>query len=669
MKLATTLYEAISRFLGSLTERIEKDGDKLIFVPIIIYITIFSAYTCYQHYVFKTYAWDLGILTQSLWTTLNSGKILYSTLEVPYGNPSGNFIGVHFSPILFLLLPIYRLFQSPQTLLVFQSFILAIAALPLYWLARDKLDSKLYGIAFATAYLLNPALHGVNTFDFHLEIFTPAFLLFAFYYLEKGKWFKALPFIILELMTLEFAPILVFFLGLYFLLKHMREYRSAEKSRVAWAKRLIVPTAIMLISILSLYLAFYTIATVNPLKIGGPYRTWGYWGNNVSEVVSNIVRNPTDAIIVLLTPIEKSYFLIFLFSSVLLLPILAPPELMMAVPWLLASLFTDYQPYYSPVYQYTVLALGQLYIAAIFGFKKLFSSKNQKEDKRSSRSKTIALLLIVNAFLFLAISPLGIPAFTARSLRPYSISTEAGLHHVNELNRILDLVPPDASIATIQDIFPHVCQRLHAYFLKWPLDYKVEYILIDVKSPTFTWNVQGDAPDIITVRLLKNKTYGILASSDGILLLQRGYVGPLEYFTPQIDVFNYNQLISTSGKLEWDYASTSGKIIASNPIGLPGIVWFGPYKYLVPGKYQAIFRLRTSNETCQFLLEVTSKQGSNEILQRIVNGTEFRSMGNWQDFLVYFKLDEITNLEFRGASLSNSSQFALDYVRVEQLGS
>lgn len=192
-------------------------------MPIAAYTLFFSAYTCYMHYTFKTYAWDLGIITQSLWTTINSGKILYSTLEVPYGNPSGNFLGVHFSPILFLILPIYALYQSPETLLIFQSFILALAALPLCWIARDKIGKKLYALAFATAYLLNPALHGVNTFDFHLEIFTPLFILLAFYYIEKNQWIKAVLFLILELITIEFAPLIVFSLGLYFFLKKIKK--------------------------------------------------------------------------------------------------------------------------------------------------------------------------------------------------------------------------------------------------------------------------------------------------------------------------------------------------------------------------------------------------------------------------------------------------------------
>ena len=665
-RLRAVLAQANCHIKNALKE-IEGRADKLIFVPIIVYAVFFSAYMCYMHYVFNTFAWDLGIITQSLWTTLNSGKILYSTLEVPYGNPTGIFLGVHFSPILFLILPIYALYQSPQTLLVFQSFILAIAALPLYWLARDKLNSKLYGLAFAVTYLLNPALHGVNTFDFHLEIFTPAFILFAFYYLDKGKWYKALPFIVLELTTIEFAPFLVFPLGLYFFLRRLKETRKTKLSRSTSAKRLLFPIAIMIGSILALYLSFLVIELINPLKTGGAPGRWDYWGTNALEVVTNIIRNPWEALIVFVTPIEKPYFVIFVFASVLFLPMFAPIELLLAGPWIIAALLTDYPPYYQPIYQYSAFMLGQISIAAVYGFRKLFSSStNQTHEHTVTRNKIITTMLLLNVLMFLAISPVAIPDFTSRGMRPYAFSTSAEINHVEELHKVLNLIPANASVAATQEIFPHVCERLNAYFVKWPLDYDVDYIVADVKSPFFTWGIYGPTPYQIVTTLMENDEYGVLASSDGVLLLKRGYTEPLQYYSPQKDFFDYEQLIPGVGKIIWDYASTSGKIITSDPSDSAGMIWFGPYKYFVQGTYSAIFKIETANKTCQLVLQVTTDQGSVLIAQETIQGTSFSQLDTWQQFSVPFNINLPTRLEFRGLCLSNNTQVAIDFIRVEQ---
>ena len=667
MQFKNTLEKA-KLYVKSLLMRVEKDADKLILVPILVYIIFFSAYTCYMHYTFRTYAWDLGIITQSLWTTLNSDKILYSTLEVPYGNPTGNFLGVHFSPILLIILPVYALFQSPQTLLVFQSFILAIAALPLYWIARDKLQNKLFGLAFAIAYLLNPALHGVNTYDFHLEIFTPVFILFAFYYLEKGKWLRAIPFIVLELATLEFAPFMVFSLGFYFFLKKLKEGFSEQQRRLELAKKIMPYIMLMLVSIFSFYLALRVTETINPLKTGGSPGHWGYWGSNFREVATNMIRNPTEAIIFMTTPIEKPYFTLFLFASVLLLPLLAPVELIMALPWLFAALLTDYQPYFQPYYQYSAFVLGQIFIAAICGFRNLFCLEQGRKRPNEER-KMILAFIMVSLLLFVTISSVGIPAFTKRCIRPYAVSTLFDLDHVEKVHEAMNLIPANASVATTWDVFPHVCQRLHAYSLKWPMDYPVEYILADVKSLFYTIGVYGRKPYEVVAILMENNEYGVLASLDGVMLLRRGYNGSVKYFASQKDVFNYEQLLHYSGKIVWDYTSASRKVIVSNPNYSLGMKWYGPYTYFSPGNYSATFRIKTANETCRLLLDVSSKYATiPPLAQRNLNGTEFGQMNEWQDFSLHFKIDQPTMLEFRGTCLSNNTQVAIDHVIVEQLG-
>lgn len=432
------------------------------------------------------------------------------------------------------------------------------------------------------------------------------------------------------------------------------------------AKKLAAPIALMIVSLFCFYFALYAIAAVNPLKTGGTYRVWDYWGSNVFEVIQNVIRNPNEVLIVLLTPIEKPYFLFFLFSCTLFLPLFAPLELMIIVPWLFTAFLTDYQPYYQPYYQYTAFILGQLFIAAIYGFKKLFPYNSNTNNKEKIQKKIITAMLVVNVLILFAISPVGIPAFTSRSIRPYAITSLIDSNHIAELHKVLKLIPSNASIATIHEIFPHVCQRLHAYILKWPLDYDVEYILIDVKSPTFTWAIQGPTPDQITINLMKEKSYGVVASSDGIMLLKKDYNGTLQYYTPQRDIFDYQTLIPLIGEIKWDYTSTSKKIIINNPEYSPGYIWYGPYKYFAPGTYNATFKIKTSNENSQILLDIVTNHGDTIIAQRIINGTEFHLRNTWQEFTLSFKIDEITQLELRGKCLSTNTQVAIDYVKVEQ---
>ena len=69
----------------------------IISLSIIVYTDSFSWFTLSKHNTFTTYAWDLGILDQGFWTTINLDKLFYYTCEL-HLSESGSFFGIHFSP-------------------------------------------------------------------------------------------------------------------------------------------------------------------------------------------------------------------------------------------------------------------------------------------------------------------------------------------------------------------------------------------------------------------------------------------------------------------------------------------------------------------------------------------------------------------------------------------
>jgi len=83
--------------LESLSRRFSRRGfaECVLFAMIIAYAAVFSYFTILKYCAFRSYAWDLGIFNQSLWTTLNEGRLFRHTLEL-FLNPSGSFFAVHF---------------------------------------------------------------------------------------------------------------------------------------------------------------------------------------------------------------------------------------------------------------------------------------------------------------------------------------------------------------------------------------------------------------------------------------------------------------------------------------------------------------------------------------------------------------------------------------------
>src|SRR5216684_2099843 len=183
--------------------------DIIVASSMVAYSLVFSYLSILKNGVYRSYAWDLGIINQALWTTTHNGKLFYTTLE-QYVIPSGAFFGTHFSPILFVILPVYALFPSVNTLLIIQSSVLALAAVPIYLLAKNELSNNYVAAFLSCAYLAYPFVQGINWFDFHVESFLPLFFGFSIYYMRKESWKSFLLFILLALTVIEDAAVIVF---------------------------------------------------------------------------------------------------------------------------------------------------------------------------------------------------------------------------------------------------------------------------------------------------------------------------------------------------------------------------------------------------------------------------------------------------------------------------
>ena len=195
-------------------------ANKALFLAVFGYIIALSTFTILRQAAFLTSGFDLGIFNQAFSTTLHQHKLFYETGDLSF-NPNGSFFGVHFSPILFLLLPFYAIWPTPENLLIMQTIILALGAIPLYWIASSKLGKNV-GLLTALIYLCNPLVLSVNFNDFHLEAFTSTFFLFSLYYLDKERWKGFSVFMILAFSTIEFAPIIGVFVALYAFILHLK---------------------------------------------------------------------------------------------------------------------------------------------------------------------------------------------------------------------------------------------------------------------------------------------------------------------------------------------------------------------------------------------------------------------------------------------------------------
>lgn len=106
-------------------------------------------------------AFDLGIFEQVI-RSYADGHLPVSEVK----GPDYPVLGDHFHPVLALVAPFYRLWPSPQVLLVVQAALIAASVLPLALWARRALGSGAAAV-IGTCYGLSWGLANAAGFDFH----------------------------------------------------------------------------------------------------------------------------------------------------------------------------------------------------------------------------------------------------------------------------------------------------------------------------------------------------------------------------------------------------------------------------------------------------------------------------------------------------------------------
>src|SRR5215471_18947518 len=118
-------------------------------------------------------SWDLGIFTEYV------KQLAYFHAPVVSIRGAGfNLLGDHFQPIVGLLAPVFRVFPTPETLLVAQALLTATSVIPVCRAAQEVLGtwaSRGIGLAYGFSW----GLQQMVNFDFHEIAFAVPLLAFS----------------------------------------------------------------------------------------------------------------------------------------------------------------------------------------------------------------------------------------------------------------------------------------------------------------------------------------------------------------------------------------------------------------------------------------------------------------------------------------------------------
>lgn len=129
-----------------------------------------------------TPSWDNAIFEQAV-----RGYAHFQAPIVDIKAPGFNQLGDHFSPILALLGPVYRLFPHAQTVMIAQAVLVGVSVVPIGWAALRALGTG-RGMAVAAAYGLSFGVQSAIDVDFHEVAFAAPLLAFAGEAALRGRW-------------------------------------------------------------------------------------------------------------------------------------------------------------------------------------------------------------------------------------------------------------------------------------------------------------------------------------------------------------------------------------------------------------------------------------------------------------------------------------------------
>ena len=309
--------------------------------------------------VFKATAFDLGNMDQVLWNTIHGRWFQFTNQAVDwYGPPTR--LALHFEPILLPLSLLYTFGADPHILLVFQTLALASGALPVFLLTRKYIPEwPFIAVAMAIAYLLSPALLGINIFDFHpISLATPLLLyaVLALTYKRYGWFILAC---ILAASCKEDIPFSLAILGLFLIWKYK------------------LPRLGIALTLGSLLWSFVAFAIIIPHFYPGAQHN-NFWyryevlGSSPSDAIGNVILHPWLLFTTFIT-LDRFYYLAGLLRSTGFLCLLAPEWLLLAIPTLAENLLSTDSLLYSGVYHYNATIIPFVMFAAIHGTRRLIT--------------------------------------------------------------------------------------------------------------------------------------------------------------------------------------------------------------------------------------------------------------------------------------------------------
>lgn len=482
--------------------------DGLFVLTVGFFLVLFLARALAKYNGFGIYGYDFAVFDQTIWNSAN-GSLFQNTIvpDAPF------LLGQRFSPILLALAPLYSL-HDQRLLVIIPPIAVALAAIPFYWFARERIG-RVLALIVCLAYFLSPGVQLLGVGQFYETYLALVFLSLGTMFLLKRLYPPFLVCLFLTLMCKEEMGVVAAGLGLYVLLIQRKPALGLALffGGLVWSILLIdyvIPSFSGQIS------SYYFGGS--PVDGAGHY---DYLGYNIPDIAKTAFTRPDTVLQHVWVP-SKTEVLAQFFLSLGLLPIVGVEVAALALPTLGYTFLSDIPGQYALASHHHAPIYPFLVFGSIVGIERILRSRWRYLPGPQWRQASIGIFLLLIAGIdYNTASHWQIEANLA------AVFAKTNAHDVLG-DTLIKEIPPGAAVVTQQELLPHLTQRSHIYLAPIVPCYGIaDYVLVDTTRPwygyqTSMWN-----------QILARPYYATVAEQDGYILKVNR---PLERLEQTLDI-------------------------------------------------------------------------------------------------------------------------------------
>ena len=435
-------------------------------ITLAIILTIAGVLYCLislvNHYLFKTYALDLGYYTHAMYDYAHF-RIDDSSMfdAVPQ-----SILSDHFDLYLALLSPLIYIFGS-YTLLIVQIVAVLLGGWGVYKLIVLYTDDNWMPIMAATLFFFSFGIIQALAYDYHSNVLTAMMLPWLLYFLKRRKFGLSTLFVVLFVIGKENMSLWLFFISVGL----MWDYRKDKQT--IWH---LVAYAVFSIAY------FFIINMIVMPRLGGNgggFARYAHLGDNYVVIAQRLVTHPWETLKMLFTNTNgiskydgiKEEFYICALASGMLLTLLKPNYLLMLIPLLAQKMLAVDSNFWGVSFQYSVEFVPVLVVSSFLVLVKLKNSK-----WRMALGFALLLSTVLTTFY-----TIGVPKST---ILVDQLCVYQGRHYeqkefdVRYARELIKMIPDDASVSAASNFVPHLALRDNIQNFAHATKIDADYVLI-----------------------------------------------------------------------------------------------------------------------------------------------------------------------------------------------